>query len=522
MKATIVPDLIIIAWTIIVLVGCGGNSLPPATPLAITCANLKATTIADVTVTSTQWYEASDDYPAFCQVSATRLPYLDMEISVPENWSGRLWQQGGSGFDGKITSAITTDVMTGAITSMNIALREGLAVYAASNGGNRSAVPTQAAPLVWANGTPEGAVSAEDYAYAALQTTREFANAIIDKFYGTAPDYTYFNGCSNGGRNAYMAADRWPDAYDGIVSGCASINVTGLVASWLHVGSRNLTPAMPSDAQWRAVTAAAIAACDDLDGVSDGMIADQSACNFDVTRMQCGESTADADPAVCLTAGQVQTIKDVTSDLRLADGTMVYSGFTWADWYPRIKSFGVLGGGNAVLATQDPAWFSDVAKQQSFNLEQDYPVLQEGLHMVGVVPDKSRVAAFVASGAKLISWHDGADSLTSFNDHVRDYGAMLDLAGGLGLTDPAVHTRFFVVPGGNHMDGADLTEVNWFTAITNWVEEDIAPEQLVYYKRDRTTGAVLRTLPVCQHPKYPQYNGAGDVASAASYTCTMP
>jgi feruloyl esterase len=122
----------------------------------------------------------------------------------------------------------------------------------------------------------------------------------------------------------------------------------------------------------------------------------------------------------------------------------------------------------------------------------------------------------------LISWHDGSDNLTSFNDHVRNYSTMVNLATGLGLADPGTNTRFFVVPGGSHTDGEKLTDVNWYAAITQWVENNIAPEQLLYNKRDTNTGAVLRTLPVCRHPQYPRYNGSGDVNAAASYTCTTP
>jgi hypothetical protein len=518
MKVKIIQLLIFVVWISIILLGCGGNSSTPSIPFAAICADLNGTIIDDVTITSTRWYAASDGNPAFCQVHATRPPYLDMEIDVPANWSGRLWQQGGGGLDGTITSAITTDATTGAITSMSIALKEGLAVYAASNGGNRSDVSAEKAPLVWANGTQDGVASAKDYAYAALSTTREFARAVIKKFYGTSPSRSYFNGCSNGGRNAYIAADRWPEEYDGIVSGCMGMDLTGLTVAWMNLGSRSGTTAMPSAAQWQAVTAAAIAACDAMDGVTDGMIANQAACDFNVTTLQCGQPTA---PAACLTAEQVQTVKDVTSDLKLGDGTTVYSGYNWTDWYPHVVYFGLLGGGNAVLATGDAAW-NDAAKQQSFNLDHDYPIFQYGFRIIGAAPDKSKVAAFVASGRKLISWHDGSDNLTSFNDHVRNYSTMINLAVGQGVTDPGAHTRFFVVPGGSHADGEKLTEVNWFTAITKWVEEDIAPEQLVYNKRDKTTGAVLRTLPVCRHPQYPRYNGAGDVNSAASFTCTTP
>jgi hypothetical protein len=503
------------------LAGCASNSSTVSTPLTITCTNLAGKTITDVTITSTKWFEASSGNPAFCQVNATRAPYLDIEIDVPENWSGRLWQQGGGGFDGKIPSAITIDAATGAITDVNIALKDGRSVYAASNGGNRASVTAQAAPLVWAKGTLDGVASAEDYAYAASNTTREFAKAVTKAFYGRLPDHTYFNGCSNGGRNAYIAADRWPEEYDGIVSGCMGMDLTGQTAAWLNLGSRIGTPAMPSFDQWTAITASAITACDAMDGITDGIIANQSACNFDVTILQCGQPAADPNPAICLTAAQVQTVKDITSNLNLANGTTIYSGYTWGNWAPYISAWGILGGGNAILATGDPTWYT-AAKQQSFNLDHDYPIFQYGFRIVGANPDKSKVAAFVASGKKLISWHDGSDNLTSANDHVRNYSMMTEIAKGLGLTNPATNTRFFVVPGGSHTDGQTLSEVNWFNAITAWVEMNIAPEQLVYNKTDDATGIVVRTLPVCQHPKYPRYNGAGDVNSAASYTCTNP
>ena len=512
----------VVLTTALVVSGCAGNSSTLSTPLTTTCTNLARKTINDVTITSTKWFEASSGNPAFCQVNATRAPYLDIEIDVPENWSGRLWQQGGGGLDGKIPSAITIDAATGAITDVNIALKDGLSVYAASNGGNRASVPAQAAPLVWANGTLEGVASAVDYAYASLQTTGEFAKAVTKSFYGKLPDRMYFNGCSNGGRNAYIAAERSPLEYDGIVSGCETMDITGQTSAWMNLGSRVGTVAMPSSAQWSAITAAAISACDALDGVTDGIIANQSACTFDVSTLQCGQITASTDPAICLTSAQAQTVKDLTSDLKLANNTTIYSGFNWTDWSPYVPYFGVLGGGYALLATGDQTWFTQLTKQQSFNLNRDYLTFQFGLHMGGLDHDKSKIASYVASGKKLISWHDGSDNLVSINDHIRNYATMTNIAKGLGLTNPSTNTRFFIVPGGSHSEGQALTEVNWFSAITDWVEMNIAPEQLIYNRRDKITGIVLRTLPVCRHPQYPRYNGSGDVNSAESYTCTTP
>lgn len=504
---------------------CGGSSggdpvpppvsatVPTAQQLAASCTALNGTKVDDVSVTATRRVEASGDYPAFCQVSGTRAPYLDMEVVLPDGWSGRLWQQGGSGFDGTILSAITSNA-GGQVSAMNLAVKTGLAVYATSNGGNRASVPEQAGPLVWANGSLDGVLSAKDYAYAAVDTTREFAKKVSKNLYGKLPAYTYFNGCSNGGRNAYLAAERTPLEYDGIVSGCETMDMGGQTAAWMNMASRVNTAAMPSDKQWGAITAAAVAACDSLDGITDGVIAKPGACTLNVATLQCGAGTASSDPTLCLSPAQVATARDLTSDI-LMNGTVVYSGWTWTNWLP--TTYGRLGGGFALLASGDRNWAALASKQQSYNLATDYAAFQFGLRQAGADHDKSKVAGYVASGRKLLSWHSSSDNLLSFNDHVRNYAAMTASAKAQGLADPSANTRFFAVPGAVHGEGQLLTEVNWFNAITAWVETKAAPEQLLFNK---SRSGTPRTLPVCQHPKYPHYNG-GDVNLAASYRCVL-
>ncbi len=142
---------------------------------------LRGQVIAGVTVTGTARFEAKAPiYPSgFCQVLGTRAPFLDIEIDVPDNWTGRYWQQGGGGFDGRIASVVTTDA-GGAVTAVSPVLALKGAVYAAFNGGNRASVPAQAAPGVWASGSPEGQQSAIDYAYAAGGTTVRFGKAVAN------------------------------------------------------------------------------------------------------------------------------------------------------------------------------------------------------------------------------------------------------------------------------------------------------------------------------------------------------
>lgn len=489
-----------------------------AQQLAATCARVKGTTIGPVLVTATRRVEASGDNPAFCQVIGTRAPYLDMEVVVPDNWSGRLWQQGGGGYDGIIPSAVMQNPATGAFELSSV-VKTGLSIYAASNGGNRANVPNQAAPNVWMNRSWEASQSATDYTYAALGTTREFAKALAMSFYGRLPTWRYFNGCSNGGRNAYIAAERWPTEYNGVVSGCETMSMAGQTAAWLNLGSTVGTPAALSGPQWESVTRAAISACDKLDGVTDGIIANNAACKFDPAVLQCGQAGASTDPALCLTALQVGTVRKLSSDVKLSNGTTIYTRYNWSPVFGQsVAGYGNLGGGFAMLATGDPSWLTQPGKQQSFNVDRDYPVLYLGLRQAGADHDINKIAAFVASGRKLISWHDGADNLLSANDHVRNYTTMTNAARAMGLADPSRNTRFFIVPGTLHGQGASL---DWFAAITAWVENNIAPSQLVHSRTDFATGRV-RTLPVCQNPLYPRYNGSGDVNSADSYTCTAP
>lgn len=506
------------------LTACGGNdgdgdgsvALPTAQQLQATCAAMVGKTFAGATVNAARRYEASTSLaaPGYCQVLATRAPFLDIEVIVPDNWSGRLWQQGGGGFDGRIPSALTVDA-AGAVTAVNLAVTRHAAVYAASNGGNRANVPAEAGPLVWVDGTAAGAQSGTDYAYAALGTTQEVARAVIDAFFQRAPKYSYFNGCSNGGRNAYIAVQRWPERYDGVVSGCEGMDMAGQTVAWMDMARRAGTPAMPSQAQWTALFAAAVAACDADDGLVDGIIARHAGCGFDVGSQQCGQPTAPADAATCLSADQTQTAKDLLGELKTVTGGTVYSGYGWANW--SAPGYGGLGGGFMALATGDSSWITSAGRRAEFRVDTYLGPTVAGLQAAGADHDRIAIAAFIASGKKLIHWHDGADGLLSWRDHVRNVEALHALARQAGLADPAANSRMFIVPGTGHAGGSALTAVNWADAIVAWVEQGTAPTQLTY---QGTVGGSPKTMPVCPYTAYPRYNGSGDVNAAASYTCT--
>ena len=506
----------------LLLHGCGGGgggaADAPAKPnvedLKLACASLNGQVVEGVAVSQTTRFEAgaAGGTAGFCQVQGTRTPYLDIEVVVPDNWTGRYWQQGGGGFDGRIPSALTSDG-NGKLVELNPVVALKGAVYAASNGGNRADIAAQAAPQVWWNGTDAGRQSAIDYAYAATGTTLQFGKAVAKAFHGKAPSYSYFNGCSNGGRNAYIVAQRWPQEFDGIVAGCETMDMSGQTSAWLQSASFNGSPAALSAAQSSAAYAAAVSACDALDGVNDQVLANPMACKLDPAALQCGAAGASSDPAICLNAEQVRLARSYLQDLQLPDGRTVLSAYWWG---PRLGQYwGQIGGGFAFLATGNAAWLTP-ARQAAFLLESDYPLLTEGFARMGADHDKAAIARFVASGRKLISWHAGNDDVLSPNDHYRNWYTMTGLARSEGLANPETATRFFVVPGTSHGQGQLLQEVDWATAIMAWVENGVAPTQLTYSFQ---SGAGSRSIPVCQHPLYPRYQGAGDVNLASSFSC---
>lgn len=361
-----------------------------------------------------------------------------------------------------------------------------------------------------------------------------FAKAVAKAFFGKAPTWTYFNGCSNGGRNAYIAAQRWPGEFDGIVAGCETMDMGGATTGMLNTAAKAGTPAEITAAQYGAAYAAAVAACDANDGLVDGYLANPGACNVTAASLHCGQPGANANPSLCLSAAQVTALAGLLSDLKLSSGSAAYSRYNWTNFAPPstipgvpgqgVAGYGGLGGGFAFLATNDPMWFGApppatalAPNLASRDVNRHYYVFSDGLQRLGADHDKNAIASYVASGRKLLSWHDAADPLMSVNDHLRNFNTMSNLAKASGLADPRTNTRMFIVPASTHGAGGNLAEIDWLSAIIDWVESNKAPDQLTYKFAVATTA---RSMPVCESPKYPRYNGTGDINAAASFTCS--
>ena len=466
------------------------------------CARLSGQTVSGVTVTGAEWLvvDSASDQPV-CIVSGHRAPYLDIEVALPSEWSGRYFQQGGGGFDGFLQSSILRDE-NGAVVGLHDAVARFGAVRAASNGGNRQGVEGEAAPDVWFRGDADAAQSLLDYSYQSLKVTLDFARGLAERAYGRSPEYSYFHGCSNGGRNAYIVAQRWPQYFDGIVSGCEPMNMPGTTTAWLSFARVQGTPAELTTEQYSFAYEAAVAVCDADDGHVDGVISNPAACGFQPRELACSVSDAE----LCLSDDQVGTLDMLLSDVVDSRGTVLSSGFYWADFGRLVDAFTGLGGVYAVLATGDMDWLQP-AKRLEFSPDAHHYLIANGLIRTGLAHDRIAIAEYVASGKKLISWHAGADDLLTPGDHARVFDEMMATAEALALdtgTDVHDNARFFIVPGGNHGAGVHPS-VGWLEAIIDWAENGKAPESLMYERQDGST------IPVCRYPAYPQGSSSGYV-----------
>lgn len=489
----------------VLVAACGGDDVAGGTPPvsnASKCTTLNGQTVGGILITATKRTEASGSLPAYCKVSATGVhnSTLDIEVDLPDNYANRLLHAGGGGFDGTIPTVESINLQL----PLTQPLQRGMA-FTASNGGNRDGNP-----LDFIN----NATQKQDYSYAALGTTVHFAKAVIAAFYGQTPKYTYFQGASNGGRNAYLVAQDWPGDYDGIIAGSETMNMATQTMAWLNMASKVGTPAMPSSAQWTAAYQAALQQC----GNANGVILNPEACTYDPAPLQCG--TAGAPAATCLTPAQLQTVRQEIGALDTSSGTLLYSGYDWADFGSSlgVGAYTVLGGGFAGIATGNANWLLPATAagslQATFNVDTAYPVIAAGLQSAGADHSLPAIAQYLVSGKKLISFHGGADPLLSSRDHLRNWLAMTQLAG-----SAASNARFYREAGVGHVTGGNgPDQFDYIGPMIAWVEQGVAPGQLTMTKLD-TNGNVTATLPDCPYPTVPHYNGSGNINQAASYSC---
>ena len=442
--------------------------------------------------------------PAYCRVSAVLTPssdsHIEMELWMPaaSAWNRKYLAVGGGGWVGSLN-----------FNGMLAALQQGYATSSTDTGHKGS-------DASFALGHPEKVV---DFAYRAVHEMALKSKAIMTAFYGGAPRLSYWYGCSTGGRQGMMEAVRYPGDFDGIIAGAPANNQTRLCTWRMAVETmiRKEPARVVPRSKMLLLNRAVLAACDELDGVKDGLLGDPLKCRFDPAALLCRKGDGDT----CLTAAQLESVKALYAPVKKANGDLIYPGLVdggEADWPIPTASGGEPGGIDLgmfrYVAHQDPAW-----DWRTFDLNKDFALVQEKAGYIDVTDPDLR--AFKARGGKLLiyhGWNDGGTggAISPLNS-LNYYKSVLEKMGP-GQDD---WFRLFMVPGMAHCGGGPgPTQFAVVRAMEAWRERAKAPDNITAYRV--TNGRVDMTRPLCPYPQVAVYKGTGSTNDAANFVCKAP
>lgn len=512
---------------------CGFAATVAVSASAADCAGLKNLKLAGTVITAAEQVTSATvqpprseplaGLPAFCRVQGIFRPSADsdihFEIWLPDQWNGRYLGAGNGGFAGAIE-----------YRELAAYLKRGFAV-AGSDTGHKGA----GTDATWAFHHPE---KVKDFGWRAVHLTAIAAKQILQSYYGKPQQKAYFDSCSDGGREALMEAQRFPDDYDGILAGAPAYAWSTLLAAGIPAMQALGNPdAYISSWKLPAIQKAALAACDSLDGVQDGVIDDPSKCHFHPETLLChGEETFD-----CVTQPQIDTLKTLYRGATDAQGRIFAPGFSmgdetaWGDWItgedPESSVFTRFVRNNfRYIVTGDAKWnglTADPAAMLALSRRKTAADLD------ATNPDLS---AFAAHGGKLILYHGWNDPAISPQFTIDYYNQVQKT---MGAAKAEAGVRLYMIPGMQHClggPGASAfgqfgTETSrgpkygLFDSLESWVEHGqlIPTVYATRYEQDGN-GSLKpeRTRPLCAYPAVPKYKGSGDTSDGANFACANP
>lgn len=439
--------------------------------------------------------------PAFCRVAATITPAADSEIRI-EVWlpTGAVWNAslqsvGNGAWGGSISYA-----------AMAEALRDGYATASTDTGH----VGTSAASFI--PGHPEKVI---DFAYRAVHEMTVAAKAIIAAHYGRPPARAYWNGCSTGGRQALAEAQRYPGDYDGILAGAPANYVTHLQGAqvWTATVVNNSEAARIPPAKFTLLHNAALAACDELDRVKDGVIENPRACRFDPGALLC----RGAEAPDCLTAAQVESARQIYAGPKDSRGRSLFPGLergSEAGWntLAGARPMALAEETYKFLVFKDAGW-----DYLTFHAERDMAVADRTIADTMNSTDPN-LKPFFERGGKLLIYHGWADPGIAPGNSIHYYNSVVDT---VGRAVASSSIRLFLLPGVGHCRGGDGPDTfDGMGALSSWVLGGPAPDRIVA-QRVRN-GQVDRTRPLCAYPQVARYKGSGSTDDATNFTCVSP
>jgi hypothetical protein len=491
---------------------------------AANCEALSQLQLPDTTITMAERIDSGDldrpglakplhTLPPFCLVAGVLRPtpdsWIRFEVWLPKkDWNQRFLGVGNGGFAGSI-----------GYTNLAGNLRRGFAT-AGSDAGHQG----DGEDASWAFGHPE---KIADFGWRAVHLTAERAKDVIKAYYGKPAQNAYFDSCSDGGREALMEAERFPEDYNGILAGAPANQWTRMLSSGVSLlqSTTGDPHAYISSLKLPAIQRASLAACDKSDGVEDGFISDPAKCHFDPEVLLCkGQDSLD-----CLTRPQVESLKTFYAGTSLFPGyTMGDEAGAWGAWVLGHSPGGASGTAYVqdyfrYMVTGDPKW-NALTADVTQSLQQAEKQTAKDLDATN--PDLSR---FKARGGKLIMYHGWNDPAISPWSTIAYYQNVQKAMGDAQVSE---FLRLYMVPGMEHCGGGPGPaafgqhgipttggpKFGVFDALVDWVEKGVPAENVIATKYS-PDNKVTMTRPLCPYPAVAKYNGNGDTNDAANFTC---
>jgi feruloyl esterase len=495
-----------------------------ATPLSAqqSCKDLLNLRLPDTVITSATAISSGSftppkpstplgNLPAFCRVAATTKPAIRFEVWLPfHTWNGKFQGVGNGGTAGILS-----------YRAMAAALRRGYAI-ASTDTGHVNTPPGDGFDSTWALGHPE---LVADFGYRSLHLTTVNAKQITQTFYGKLPAHSYYVGCSKGGEQGLMEAQRYPDDYDGLLVGDPANNWTRHYAGahlWYSIATLKDPESYIPASKVPLLANAVIAACDANDGIADGVLNDPRQCHFDPAVLTC---KAGQPSLSCFTPKQVKAIKDIWGGAHDSHGTLIYPGLLpggengsggWSSWITGNRPFAATHWKAASGFFKDMVFEDPNYNALNFNYDTDLKIaLAKTSHSLDAVnPDLRRLRR---RGGKLILYHGWSDPDISPLNTINYYNQVQAITG----KDTTQFLRLFMVPGMNHCGGGPgPNHFDGITALEEWVEDGDVPEKIIAFHS--TDGEIDRTRPLCPYPQVAVYRGKGSTNNAVNFACKLP
>jgi feruloyl esterase len=478
------------------------------------CSDIPSASLgSDVNIESATLIPVKGEMPEHCDVRGVIWPEDGFALVLPTEWNSRFNMVGNGGSAGVLR-----------IAAMDTGLRSGFAT-AMTNAGHDDSKEPGASFAERSPRNPNWARKVDDFGFLAPHETAALAKKVIQFYYGEQPRHSYWTGCSTGGRQGLMEAQRYPDDFDGIVVGAPVLNHTGTLMR--HIWNAQAVQEGPGriDAKKLPMLAKAVyGKCDSLDGLVDGIISTPQRCNFDPAA-DVPKCAGDKDAPDCFTTTQIAALKKVYGGVRNSSGKLLFPGqLPGAEFTPKLIGWdGTIVGDSVGIKLAEtyirymafepppgPSW-----SYKDFDFDSDPQKFANIAEKVNAT--SSDLNALKKRGGKVIHYHGWADPMATALMSVDYYAAVLKR---YGKKETDNFYRFFPIPGMAHCGGGPgCGQVDWLTPIVDWVEKGIAPDKVIGAHLEN--GKTTRTRPLCPFPQVARYKRSGSIDEATNFQCVV-